>query len=218
VSGKTKESSNYYQRLHALDITTGAEKTGSPVTLSAQVNGNGNGSSGGVLRWDAKLENNRPGLLLLNGTVYIAFAAHGDQGPYHGWILAYNAATLQQTSVFCPTANGAASGIWMSGAGLAAEHIYSGLLFVTTGNGSFNATAPYNNSMSYGDDLIRIETSSGAMRVSDQFTAFNQNYLSDNDLDLGSGGVLLLPDQSSGGHASHGASERREGHLARGPG
>ncbi len=198
VVGKTKENGNYFQRLHALDITTGAEKSGSPVTLSAQVNGNGNGSSGGVLRWDAKLENNRAGLLLLNGTVYIAFAAHGDQGPYHGWILAYNAATLQQTSVFCPTANGAASGIWMSGAGLAADTINSGRLFVATGNGAFNATAPYNNSMSYGDDLIRIETSSGAMRVSDQFTAFNQNYLSTNDLDLGSGGVLLLPDQSSG--------------------
>jgi hypothetical protein len=198
VVGKTKENGNYFQRLHALDITTGAEKSGSPVTLSAQVNGNGNGSSGGVLRWDAMLENNRPGLLLLNGTVYIAFAAHGDLGPYHGWILAYNAATLQQTSVFCPTANGAASGIWMSGAGLAADNVNSGRLFVATGNGAFNAAPPYSNSMSYGDDLIRIETSSGVMGVSDQFTAFNQNYLSDNDLDLGSGGVLLLPDQSSG--------------------
>jgi hypothetical protein len=198
VVGKTKENGNFYQRLHALDITTGAEKSGSPVTLSAQVSGNGNGSSGGVLYWDAKLGNNRPGLLLLNGTVYIAFASHGDQGPYHGWILAYNAKSLQQTSIFCPTANGAASGIWMSGAGLAADTINSGRLFVATGNGAFNATAPYNNSMSYGDDLIRIETSSGAMRVSDQFTAFNQNYLSTNDLDLGSGGVLLLPDQSSG--------------------
>jgi hypothetical protein len=165
VVGKTKESGNYFQRLHALDITTGAEKSGSPVTLSAQVTGNGNGSSGGVLRWDAKLENNRPGLLLLNGTVYIAFAAHGDQGPYHGWILAYNAKSLQQTSVFCPTANGAASGIWMSGAGLAADTINSGRLFVATGNGAFNAAPPYSNSMSYGDDLIRLETSTGAMRL-----------------------------------------------------
>jgi hypothetical protein len=88
VVGKTKENGNYFQRLHALNITTGAERPGSPVTLAAQVNGNGNGSSGGVLYWDAKLENNRAGLLLLNGIVYIAFAAHGDQGPYHGWILA----------------------------------------------------------------------------------------------------------------------------------
>jgi Legume lectin domain/Chitobiase/beta-hexosaminidase C-terminal domain len=213
VVGKTKESGNYFQRLHALDITTGAEKPGSPVTLSAQVTGNGNGSSGGVVRFDPKLGNNRAGLLLLNGTVYIAFSSHGDQGPYHGWILAYNAANLQQTSVFCPTANGAASGIWMSGAGLAADTINSGRLFVATGNGAFNATAPYNNSMSYGDDLIRLETSSGAMRVSDQFTAFNQNYLSSNDLDLGSGGVMLLPDQSSGGHTHLMVQASKEGRI-----
>lgn len=159
VVGKTKENGNYFQRLHALDITTGAEKSGSPVTLAAQVNGNGNGSSGGVLRFDAKLENNRAGLLLLNGIVYIAFAAHGDQGPYHGWILAYDAATLRQTSVFCATPNGAASGIWMSGAGLTADTINSGRLFVATGNGAFNAGPPYNSSMNYGDDLIRLETS-----------------------------------------------------------
>jgi Legume lectin domain/Chitobiase/beta-hexosaminidase C-terminal domain len=212
VVGKTKENGNYFQRLHALDISTGNERT-FPVTLSAQVNGNGNGSSGGVLRWDAKLENNRPGLLLLNGTVYIAFAAHGDQGPYHGWILAYNAATLQQTSVFCATANGAASGIWMSGAGLAADTINSGRLFVATGNGAFNATLPYNNSMSYGDDLIRLETSGGGMRVSDQFTAFNQASLSDGDIDLGSGGVLLLPDQSSGGHTHLMVQAGKEGRI-----
>jgi hypothetical protein len=212
VVGKTKENGNYFQRLHALDITTGKEKT-SPVTLSAQVNGNGNGSSGGVLRFDAKLENNRAGLLLLNGIVYIAFAAHGDQGPYHGWILAYNAATLQQTSVFCATANGAASGIWMSGAGLAADTINSGRLFVATGNGAFNATTPYNNSMSYGDDIIRLEAGSGVMRVSDQFTAFNQASLNNGDIDLGSGGVLLLPDQSSGGHTHLLVQAGKEGRI-----
>ena len=213
VVGKTKESGNYFQRLHALDITTGAEKSGSPVTLAAQVNGNGNGSSGGVLRFDAKLENNRAGLLLLNGIVYIAFAAHGDQGPYHGWILAYNAATLQQTSVFCATANGAASGIWMSGTGLAADTINSGRLFVATGNGAFNAIPPYNNNMSYGDDIVRLETNGGAMRVSDQFTAFNQFSLSGADMDLGSGGVLLLPDQSSGGHTHLMVQAGKEGRI-----
>jgi Legume lectin domain/Chitobiase/beta-hexosaminidase C-terminal domain/Fn3 associated len=212
VVGKTKESGNYFQRLHALDITTGQEKI-SPVTLSAQVNGNGNGSSGGVVRFDPKLGNNRAGLLLLNGVVYIAFASHGDQGPYHGWILAYNANTFQQVGVFCPTANGAASGIWMSGAGLAADTINSGRLFVATGNGAFNATAPYTNSMSYGDDIIRLEAGSGAMRVSDQFTAFNQQSLSNADLDLGSGGVLLLPDQSSGGHTHLLVQASKEGRI-----
>ena len=212
VVGKTKENGTYFQRLHALDITTGAEKSGSPVPLVAQVTGNGNGSSGGQLRFDAKLENNRAGLLLLNGIVYIAFAAHGDQGPYHGWILAYDAATLQQTSAFCATPNGAASGIWMSGAGLAADTINSGRLFVATGNGAFNATYPYNPSMNYGDDLIRLETG-GGMSVSDQFTAFNQLDLSNQDLDLGSGGVLLLPDQSSGGHTHLMVQGGKEGRI-----
>jgi Legume lectin domain/Chitobiase/beta-hexosaminidase C-terminal domain len=213
VVGKTKENGNYYQRLHALDITTGLEKPNSPVTLSAQVYGSGNGSSGGVLRFDAKLENNRAGLLLLNGNVYIAFAAHGDNGPFHGWILAYNATTLQQTSVFCTTANGAASGIWMSGTGLAADNINSGRLFVATGNGAFNAAPPYNNSMSYGDDLIRLETSGGGMRVSDQFTAYNQFDLSGRDMDLGSGGVLILPDQSSGGPTHLMVQAGKEGRI-----
>src|ERR1700730_701296 len=213
VVGKTKENGNYFQRLHALDITTGAEKSGSPVTLSAQVSGNGNGSSGGVLRFDAKLENNRAGLLLLNGIVYIAFAAHGDQGPYHGWILAYDATTLRQTSAFCATPNGAASGIWMSGAGLAADTINSGRLFVATGNGAFSAGPPYDASMNYGNDLLRLETSGGGISVSDQFTAFNQLDLSNRDLDLGSGGVLLLPDQSSGGHTHLMVQAGKEGRI-----
>jgi hypothetical protein len=200
VVGASKESGTYVQRLHALDITTGAEKSGSPVALAAQVPGNGNGSSGGVLRFDPLWENNRAGLLLLNGIVYIGFAAHGDNGPWHGWVLAYNASTLQQTSAFCATSNGAGSGIWMSGAGLAADTVNSGRLFVITGNGAFNATPPYSNSMSYGDDFVRLNVTSGVMSVGDQFTPQNQATLSNNDADVAAGGVLLLPDQSSGGH------------------
>ena len=107
------------------------------------------------MNFDPKWENNRPGLLLLNGNVYIGFAAHGDNGPWHGWILAYNAASLQQSGVFCSTSNGSGSGIWMSGAGLAADTVNNGRLFVATGNGAFNANnPPYTNSMSYGDDLF----------------------------------------------------------------
>ena len=222
VVGKTKENGNYFQRLHALDITTGAEKSGSPVTLSGQVPGNGNGSSGGVLSWDPKWENNRPGLLLLNGIVYIGFAAHGDNGPWHGWILAYNAATLQQTSVFCSTANGAGSGVWMSGAGLAADTVSNssgnpspgGRLFVATGNGAFTATAPpYTNTMSYGDDFVRLDLSSGVMTVGDQFTPLNQSTLSGGDVDVASGGVLVLPDQSSGGHTHLMVQAGKEGRI-----
>jgi hypothetical protein len=213
VVGKTKENGTYKQRLHALDITTGAEKSGSPVTLAAQVAGNGTGSSGGVLNWDPKWENNRPGLLLLNGFIYIGFAAHGDNGPWHGWILAYNASTLQQTSAFCTTASGSGSGIWMSGAGLAADTVNSGRLFVATGNGAFNATSPYTNGMSYGDDFIRLNATNGVLSVADQFTPLNQSALNGMDTDVASGGVVLLPDQSVGGHTHLMIQAGKEGRI-----
>src|SRR5262249_42741384 len=87
VVGKTKENGSYFQRLHALDITNGSEKFGGPVAITASVPGNGNGSVGGTLTFDPKWENNRASLLLLNGYVYIAFASHGDNGPWHGWIV-----------------------------------------------------------------------------------------------------------------------------------
>ncbi|PYM37379.1 MAG: hypothetical protein DME17_07600, partial [Candidatus Rokuibacteriota bacterium] len=114
VVGRTKENGRYVQRLHALDITTGAERIefNSPVELQASVPGSGSGSSGGTLPWDPRLENQRAGLLLLNGIVYVGFGSHSDTLPYHGWILAYSATSLQQTGAFCSTPNGSASGIW----------------------------------------------------------------------------------------------------------
>ena len=203
VVGKTKESGTYVQRLHALDIATGAEKFGGPVALAASVAGTGNGSAGGVLNFDPLWENQRAGLLLLNGIVYMGFAAHGDNGPWHGWILAYNATTLQQTGAFCSTSNGTGSGVWMSGAGLAADvtdptnHPY-GRMFIATGNGTFDASTPYTNSMDYGDDVINLDLTNGALTVKDSFTPFTQATLDETDGDLASGGVLLLTDQTTG--------------------
>jgi hypothetical protein len=204
VVGKTFENGYPVQRLHALSITTGAETANSPVTLSGTVAGTGSGSSNGVLAFDPKWENQRPGLLLLNGIVYMAFASHCDYGPFHGWIMAYNASTLQQTSVFVTTPNGVASGIWMSGAGLAADVPAGspfGRMFVATGNGAYDATTPYGtNNMDYGDDVLRLDLTNGVMTVSDAFTPYNQAALSSGDLDLAAGGVMLLPDQSLAGH------------------
>jgi hypothetical protein len=206
VIGKTKESGTYVQRLHAIDITTGNEKFGGPVALAASVAGNGNGSSGGTLNFDPKWENNRAGLLLLNGIVYLPFAAHGDNGPWHGWVLSYNAATLKQTGAWCVSANGIGGGIWMSGSGLAADNNNpngtspGGRLFVATGNGTFDASKPYTNSMDYGDSLVRLELTNGALKVADAFTPSNQDALNSQDKDVAAGGVLLLPDQSTGGH------------------
>jgi hypothetical protein len=222
VIGKTKEgpagSPSYIQRLHALDISSGAEKLGGPTTISGSVSGTGNGSAGGVLNFDSKWENQRAGILLQNGVLYVAYGSHGDNGPWHGWILAYNAVTLQQISVYCSTPNGSGSGMWMAGAGIAADVIDSankpyGRMFIATGNGSFNATPPYNNSMSYGDDIIRLDLSGGVLTAQDSFTPFNQATLNATDADQGSGGVLLLPDQSTGGHTHLMVQAGKEGKI-----
>ncbi|HET7106202.1 MAG TPA: chitobiase/beta-hexosaminidase C-terminal domain-containing protein, partial [Candidatus Acidoferrum sp.] len=205
VAKTTVSDTTFIQRLHALDITTGAEKFGGPVVLSGNVAGTGNGSSGGRLNFDPKWENQRPGLLLLNGIVYIGFAAHGDNGPWHGWLLAYNASTLQQTSAFVSTPNGSGSGFWMSGAGLAADVIDPvnkpfGRMFVATGNGTYDALPPFTNNEDYGDDHIRLDLTNGVMTVQDSFTPSNQASLNGGDSDVAAGGILLLPDQSTGGH------------------
>jgi len=217
VVGKTTESGTYVQRLHALDITTGAEKFGGPVVLSGSVLGNGSGSSGGTLNWDPKWQNNRPGLLLLNGIVYLGFGSHGDNGPWHGWILAYNASNLQRTGVWCASPNGSADGIWMSGSGLAADVIDPvghpfGRMFTSTGNGSHsapvNTTVPliYDNTMNYGDSIIKLDLAngvptmnSGGTVVGDDFTPHDQASLNNGDTDQASGGALLLPDAVGGG-------------------
>ena len=211
VVGKTKEGNAYVQRLHALSITNGAEKFGGPVKLQASVKGTGTGSVAGTLNFDPYWQNQRAGLLLLHGIVYIAFGAHEDFGPWHGWILAYNAATLGQTGAWCSTPNGSSGGIWAAGAGLAANvpdptgHPY-GRLFASTGNGSFNAAPSYKNSMNFGDSIFRLDLANGVpsmttttgTTVGDDFTPFDQARLDNQDMDQGSGGTLLLPSAASG--------------------
>ena len=190
------ENNYAVQRLHALSITTGAEKFGGPVVISASIAGTGTGSSGGLIKFDPKWENQRAGLLLANGTVYIAFGAHCDFGPFHGWLMAYNASTLAQTSVFLTTPNGEGSGLWMGGSGLAAD-VENGetRMFLATGNGTYDATTPYKtNTVDYGDDILRLNLSNG-ISVADAFTAKDQAARVASDTDLGSGGALILPDQ-----------------------
>ena len=118
VVSNTKEKGNYFARLHAIDITSGAERSGSPVEIKATVAGTGNGSSGGQLAFSPLWENQRPALALYNGYLYIGFAAHGDNGPWHGWLFSYNASTLAQKAVLCLSPNSYGAGIWASGAGL----------------------------------------------------------------------------------------------------
>ncbi|HEX3472452.1 MAG TPA: chitobiase/beta-hexosaminidase C-terminal domain-containing protein, partial [Silvibacterium sp.] len=205
VVSKSLEGGNAVQRLHALDVTTGNEKFNGPAVITATVAGTGNGSVSGQLTFDSMWENQRPGLLLLNGIVYIGFAAHGDNGPWHGWILAYNASTLVRTGAFISSPNGVGAGFWMSGAGLAADQLNPstqpyGRMFVASGNGDYTATSPYNNTMDYGDSILNLDLTNGVPTVKDEFTPSNQAALDGADQDVASGGVLVLPTQSSGNY------------------
>jgi len=203
VVSKTLEGGNAVQRLHALDVTTGNEKFGGPVVITATVAGTGNGSVSGQLTFDTMWENQRPALLLVNGIVYIGFAAHGDNGPWHGWILGYNAVTLKQTGAYNASPNGVGSGFWMSGSGLAADVLNPstqpyGRMFVTSGNGDYTATSPYANSMDFGDSILNLDLTNGVPTIKDEFTPSDQASLDAEDGDLGSGGVMLIPTQTTG--------------------
>jgi hypothetical protein len=189
VVAKTKEGPNYVQRLHALDITTGAEKFGGPMAIQASVPGMGDGNDGnGHVPFDALRENQRPALLLSNGVVYIGFASHGDNPPYHGWVLGYDAHTLQPVMAYNDTPNGSDGGIWQSGGGLAADS--AGNIFFVTGNGTFDANT---GGLDYGDTIEKISAGGSGL---DYFAPHDQAFLSAGDLDLGSGTALLLPDQA----------------------
>ena len=198
VVSKTFEGTYPVQRLHALDVTSGAEKFGAPTIISATAAGTGVGSSNGQVNFDPRGENQRTGLLELNGNIYIGFGSHCDNSPWHGWMIGYNATTLAQTSAFITTPNGTASGIWLSGAGLAAD-VENGVsrIFPVTGNGTYDATTPYaTNTMDYGDDILRMNVSStGVVTVVDAFTPAQQAVYAAGDTDVGSAGAVILPDQ-----------------------
>jgi hypothetical protein len=192
VVAKTKEvvggTTNYVQRLHALDITTGAEKFGGPVVIQASVAGTGDGSQAGQVPFNPLRENQRPALLLNNGVVNVGFASHGDTSPWHGWVLGYNSTSLQRVMTYNNTANGSGAGIWQSGGGLASDS--TGDIYFVTGNGTFDADI---GGVDYGDSFEKI-SSNGT--VADYFTPMDQGKLNAQNLDLGAGGLLLLPDQA----------------------
>lgn len=190
----------YNHRIHALDITTGIERPGSPVVVSATVLGLGVSSGEGRLSFIPTQHLQRPALALSGGMVFVAYSGYADTDPYHGWVLGFNATNLQAASgyVFCDTPNATVAqwgpnageaGIWMAGNGPAVDA--TGNLFFTTGNGSFNANTA--GGTEYGDTFVKLSTT-GRLAVADYFTPYNQAGLSGGDTDLGSGGIALLPD------------------------
>ncbi|MGA2132431.1 MAG: FG-GAP-like repeat-containing protein [Bryobacteraceae bacterium] len=199
VVAKTNENGVFFQRLHALDITSGAEKFGGPVVIAASVPGSGDASSGGQVAFDPLLNNQRAGLLLLNGMVYIAWASHCDISPFHGWMMAYNAATLAQVAIWNSTPNGSDGGVWQSGAPPAVDS--SGYVYLGVGNGTFDLIG---DGPDAGDSIVKFgPPGSGKFPVLDYFTPYNEFTLSVEDTDLGSGGVVIFPDQPAGSPHQH---------------
>lgn len=182
----------YVHKLHALDIATGQEKFGGPVAMEASVPGTGDGSVNGVLSFDPKKENSRPGMLLsqsaqdANSVVYVATASNEDADPYHGWILGYDSQTLALKYVFCTTPDGKRGGIWQMGGGLAADA--NGTIFVQTGNGTFD------NETDFGESVLKLTPGDGSLTRTDYYTPNNYDTIGRQDWDL-CGGILLLPDQ-----------------------
>ncbi len=202
--GMTKDASgNYHQRLHALDIATGTEIGGSPAEIAASYPGTGDGASNGNVVFEPGQYKERAALLLLNGNIYLGWSSHCDFRPYTGWVMAYSEATLQQTQVLNVTPNGSEGSVWMAGDGIAADS--SGNLYFLDANGTFDTTFTANGFPSNGDfgnAMIKLSTS-GKLAVADYFETYNTVPESNADLDLGSGGEILLPDQADASGTVH---------------
>ncbi len=189
---RTKENgTTFVQRLHALDIGTGAERPDSPAVITATYSGTGAGSSGGVITFDPQKQNQRPGLALVNGIVYVGWSSHCDWGPYHGWLIGYDATNLQQSVVYNDTPDGSDGGIWMSGQPPAADA--SGNLYLTTGNGTVGTTSNRRDTINRGESFLKLTRNGTSLTVASWFTPYNYTNLENGDIDLGSAGLLLIP-------------------------
>ncbi len=188
-------SGKYHQRLHALDVTTGAEEVGGPTDIQASFPGTGDNSSGGKVTFDAGQYAERAGLTLVNGVVYTAWTSHCDIRPYTGWLIGYDQGTLAQVSVLNFTPNGNEGSVWMAGSGPAVDS--SGNIFLLDANGTFDPalnSSGFPAQGDFGNAFLKISTANKQLAVADYFEMFNQAGENGSDEDLGSGGALVLPD------------------------
>jgi outer membrane protein assembly factor BamB len=196
---------HYFQRLHALDITTGAELSGGPQTIGATFPGSGAASVRGEVIFDPKQYEERAALLLLNGVIYTTWASHCDHDPYTGWVMGFSASTLKPVAVLDLTPNGNEGATWMTGDGPAADA--SGNIYLLTANGTFDIALDESRFPSHGDfgnAFVKISTVGNKLAVADYFTTHDTVAESNKDEDLGAGGVLLLPDlKDSYGNVRH---------------
>ncbi len=195
VVARTKETQSgqpvFYQRLHALDLATGQDKL-TPTVITSPPDP---GGQFGVAQFDPQLNNQRSALLLANGQVYVAWASHCDFGSYQGWVMSFDATSLQLTGAWTPEPSGTYGGIWMAGSGPASDA--SGDVYLPVGNGQSDAMTGGSN---YGDSVVRLRNSANQISTIDYFIPFDWQMLFNDDLDLGSGGSILLPDQSGTAH------------------
>jgi hypothetical protein len=191
---RSTNGTSFVQYLHAVNITNGNEQAGSPVKITATYAGNGDGSVNNVITFDPERQNQRAGLILLNGIVYVTFSSHCDWGPYHGWILGYNAASLQQQIVYNDTPNGIDGGIWESGMGMAADAL--GNLYVVVGNGTVGQNNDPTALINRGESAMKLTRNGSTLNVATYFTPYNFQYLENQDLDYGSVGAFLIPNSN----------------------
>jgi len=184
-------NTTYQQYLHALDVTSGAERPNSPKLITASVNGGGAGSVGGIVSFDPQKQNQRPGLLLLNGIVYIAWSSHCDWGPYHGWVIGYDKTSLQQKSIYNSTPEGYNGGIWMSGGAPSADD--AGNIYIAVGNGSVGSNGNYADITNRSESALKLTPNGTSFTISSFFSPNNIPELEAGDLDFGVTQIMLIP-------------------------
>jgi outer membrane protein assembly factor BamB len=207
---RSTDGISFTQSLHAVNIVNGNEQPGSPVTITASVPGTGDGNVAGMVSFDPRRNNQRQGLALVNGVVYISFSSHCDWNPFHGWILGYNAQSLQQQIIYNDTPSGEDGGIWESGQGVAADE--QGNLYVVTGNGTVgqgnlytgtgNGTSENNpnpnpaDPTNRGESALKLTPSGSSLQIGSYFTPTNYLNLNINDQDYGVMGTMLIPNSN----------------------
>lgn len=188
VVAKTYENSSFVHRLHALDVTTGLERTHSPVVITAKFE-----SAGATNVFADAMQVNRPGLLLENNHIYIAFGSNGCRGAHEqGWVISYDAATLQLEGVFDDEPSSSGAAIWQRGGGLSSDSV--GNIYGTTADG------PFKPGTNFGESVLKLSQAGNSLNLADWFTPHDESSLNKNDMDL-SEPVLILPDQ--GGQHTH---------------